>query len=251
MNTRSETTEIFQFYFVDWIFGFSNTPSQTEQRRRREISFDFFFSQPESNPEENSCPEDVTKRPVDFLIMLDKSGSMSKRQFRHLLRSIKFLVSKAIPKISPTSTRVAMITFANNPTIEFMFNTCENKACVQAKARGANFTGGLTRMGRALQEAEVVFRESNGMRACSRRVILMLTDGASSYEFLRPEKAAQDLKVGKGVEIFVMGVTSLINEEVLRSVVSSPVVTHLYYLPTTKHVRKVCKSLRVAQAQEF
>lgn len=241
--TKKEKLTCLQYYFVNDVFGKSGVLS----RRKRMFDPSLFRLQP-SEPEAG-CPDDITRRKVDFLVMIDKSGGMERKLFRQLLRSVVFLVNKAIPVISQDTTRMALITFANVPEVEFKLDRCDNKTCVEELTYQSTFQqGGLTRMATALQEAEHVFDTRHGMRECSRRVILLFTDGAGGrYETVAPQVPARNLKVGKGVEIFAIGITELISEAELLDIVSTPSLTHLYYMETIKQTRRIFRRLKTAR----
>ncbi|XP_065198253.1 uncharacterized protein LOC135829796 [Sycon ciliatum] len=250
--SRNENVEVIQYYFVNEVFGNNRLALEEELSGGRKKRFLDFDPLEPINPDIfGPCFWDMTHRPVDFLIMLDKSGSMIYKDFRLLLRAMKFLVEKGIPEVSQDATRVAMMTFANHPTTEFDFNTCNNKSCVVKQTYQSTFEGGLTRMAAALNHANSMFQESRGMRPCSRRVVLMLTDGSSSdYDNASPVEAADNLKQNKDVEIFVVGITTLINEMQLQSIVTYPVLTHLYYMPDVRQTRRVFKKIKEAKPTE-
>ena len=252
--SRNENVEVIQYYFVNAVFGHSAHIVQNEvsfpnfggllSRRKRFIDFDNILVNRGVN---GICPEDKTKRPVDFLIMLDKSGSMLLKHFRLLLRSMKFLVANGIPNVTLDTTRIAMVTFANNPTVEFTFDRCADRDCVKEQIYNADFNGGLTRLAVALDKVDEVFDVKYGMRACSRRVVLLVTDGSSAeYDNGNPEEAAARLRESKDVEIFAVGISKLINEIQLQGIVSYPVLTHLYYMPDVRQTRRVFKKIKQA-----
>ena len=245
--SKQEKIIMMQYYFVNAVFG----QSTAHVRRRRMFDANFFLRGPDSS-EQNNCPEDVTQRPVDFLVMVDKSGGLKKKQFRHLLRSIRFLVEKAIPSISMDTTRMALMTFSTSPTVEFYLKTCETSECILEKLNKPVYTGGVTRMATALTKAGEVFTEENGMRSCSRRVILLLTDGSGHgrHESSTPKIEASILKGTHGVEIFAIGITRLISEVELMEVVSAPSLTHLYYMETVKQTRRIFKRLSQARSND-
>lgn len=253
--SRNENVEVIQYYFVNAVFGHTTDTSNIllqgdeQKRKKRFIDFD---TEVFGNPIlPGFCPEDKTQRPVDFMIMLDKSGSMLLKHFRLLLRSMKFLVQKGIPDVSPETTRIGMVTFANNPTVEFTFDACKNKSCVVESLYRAEFNGGLTRMAVALDKVNEMFDTRYGMRSCSRRVVLLITDGSSSeYDNASPEQPANRLKEEKDVEIFVVGISQLINELQLRNIVSYPVLTHLYYMQDVRTARRVFKKIQPAMATD-
>lgn len=252
--SQKETLASFQWYFVDEVFSYNavvgtstvEDGSAVSRRRRRSFFSPLVFAP--GRFEADRCPQDVTKRPVDFLVMLDKSGGMGESQFRLLLRCTAFLVKNAIPTITLETTRFALMSFANQPVVEFDLDTCRNKSCVLERIPKAVFTGGLTRMATALDEARMeVYNEARGMRACSRRVLLLFTDGGSgAYDTIPVRIAADMLKREKSVEIFAVAITELVNEEELVDTVSSPSLTHLYYMSTIRQTRRIFKKLRSA-----
>ena len=259
--SKKETLRSFQYYVIDRLFG-QNVPSPSDQRRRKrasefgaDLGLDFAGS---LGPQWNNlygpsnCPTDKSQRPVDFLIMLDKSGSLSPHHYRQLRNSMYNLLNKGVPSVASDATRVALLTFANKPKLEFDFNTCSTKKCYRSKLRNGDLTtGGITRVGYALEKASATFADEHlGSRTCSRKVILLVTDGTAEDESTPPSVPAGYLKDKQEVDIFVVGITQLINEAQLRSIASTPVLTHLFYMPSVRIVKKIFKKLQPATITE-
>ncbi|XP_065182788.1 collagen alpha-1(XIV) chain-like [Sycon ciliatum] len=237
---RKKVMRALQHYFVDDVFSPRTAREPVPEEIRRTLK---------SFPEE--CHQELADRPVDLLIMLDKSDSMRDEEYKMLRSSMAHLITRSIPNVSGDATRVSLLTFATYANIEWDFNACRNKACYRnAFNNGTNSPKdrfGITRLPISLEKARTAFTSEKGSRTCSRKVILLVTDGSDGKGY--PEDAAIALR-DDDVEIFIIGLTRLINEQELRSIASNPTREHLFYIDEMDVLKEIFQRLRPASARE-
>ncbi|XP_065182787.1 integrin alpha-1-like [Sycon ciliatum] len=247
--SEEEICEAFQYYVLDRLFAQRNA---TRRRIANQPQLPSFAMSHHVDPllPVTTCPREPALRPVDFLIMLDISGSMSTGRSKKLKKSLSRLVSRAVPSVHENSTRVAMMTFAEDASVLFNFNTCRTKRCYHEAFHSTPTTaGGRTRMAPSLNAASDLFASAaKGARKCSRKAILIITDGTHGHG--EPEVPAKKLRDEQDVEIFIVALTGLIDEKELRSIASQPAKTHLYYMDTFRTLPRVFKNLKSATVPE-
>ena len=229
-----EVRDAFQYFVIDHLFGRHPEPSAHDPHS---------LLSDEGLP--LRCHPDPAQLPVDFLIMLDRSGSLRDGDFKMLRTSMIKLINQTIPSVAENSTRVALITFARHAKIEVNFNECRSKVCYKEKFEKVGGSGGITRIHEGFQAALQVFRQPEmGSRECSRKAVLVVTDGT--------ENRAADVEEleGMGVEIFAFGVTDLIKEAQLGFIRDSRRQTHRYHMDNIKNLRRVIAQLTEATVQD-
>lgn len=113
--------------------------------------------------------------PLDFAIIVDTSGSISRRNFALLLRFIRSLVDSF--DVSEDHTHIAIVEYSTKATVQLRFNDLSgrklNKYNVNRKVKTIPRTRGFTYIDRALRKAnDEVFTEEAGMRYNVRKVRL-------------------------------------------------------------------------------
>lgn len=165
-------------------------------------------------------------RSVDFAILVDSSGSVSRRNFARLKDFLKNLVSTL--QISEDGWHVGIIAYSTRPEVVLRFNELSgaelNLGRIQEKIENMPHQRGLTFIDRALASADrFLFTVEAGMRPRADKVMLVVTDGrqttdAGPYTPLRT--ASQPLK-DKNVAIYALGVGFQVEISELLAVASS------------------------------
>lgn len=105
--------------------------------------------------------------PLDFALIVDTSGSISRRNFRKLLDFIEEMVDGF--DISEDGTRIAIVEYSTNPSVQVKFNDLSgaalNAANLKRKVRKIPHVRGKTYINKALAMANRdVFSAKGGMR---------------------------------------------------------------------------------------
>ena len=111
--------------------------------------------------------------PIDFGIIVDTSGSISRRNFKVLLRFIRSLVDGF--QVSEDQTHIAIVEYSTKASVQLRFNDLPgrrlNKDSVFGVVNRIPHTRGHTYIDRALLKAnDEVFTLKAGMRADVRKV---------------------------------------------------------------------------------
>ena len=105
--------------------------------------------------------------PLDFALIVDTSGSISKRNFRKLLEFIQEMVDGF--DISEDGTHIAIVEYSTDPSVQLKFNdfsgSALNAANLKRKVLGIPHSRGKTYIDKALAMANRdVFSAAGGMR---------------------------------------------------------------------------------------
>ena len=105
--------------------------------------------------------------PIDFAMIVDASGSISRRNFAKLLEFIEKMLDGF--DISEKGTHIAIVEYSTKPTVQIKFNEFSgaylNAANLKRKIRRIRQSRGFTFIDKALRMASTeIFAEENGMR---------------------------------------------------------------------------------------
>ncbi|XP_035692568.1 uncharacterized protein LOC118427037 [Branchiostoma floridae] len=160
---------------------------------------------------EPTCPNQL-----DIIFVLDGSGSIGTDNFER----IKTFVSKAVTRfnIGPTQTQIGVIQYSNQPQSEILLNDHQDAASLQQAISSINYLQGGTNTGKALRYlANNAFSGKNGARAGVSKVAIVVTDGRSSDDVVRPA-----LNAGKeGIVLYAVGIGGSVDYQELRDIASS------------------------------
>lgn len=115
--------------------------------------------------------------PLDFAIIVDTSGSISRRNFRLLLRFIRAILAGF--EIGEDLTHVALIEYSTEASVQLNFNDLTGRKLdrynVDMRVRNLPHRRGATYIDRALRLADKdVFNYTAGMRNFVKKVRLIL-----------------------------------------------------------------------------
>lgn len=194
--------------------------------------------------------EKFQDKPVDLVFVLDRSGSISRREWISILHFVDSLLEYFT--ISGSSTRVCVITFSTSPHV--IVNDIaigkETKCSLLTKIRQRLTTAllyGFTATHAALEKAIDMLYDS---RKFAKKVVFVLTDGHSNMGpapvqasvKLRSIKWDSNWKVAKEgpqLEIYAFGIKDAYLPE-LRSIGSS-LPNHTYYIPTFTEFERLAR----------
>ncbi|ELU16324.1 hypothetical protein CAPTEDRAFT_192434 [Capitella teleta] len=175
---------------------------------------------------------------LDLVILVDSSGSIRKANpedgsydnWQLLLNFIKTAISKFV--IGPRDTRVSIILFSTDATLEFTLNAADSEAEIIALVDQLPYIDGWTNTADALKiAAEQALTLENGDRPEKPNVVIMITDGQSSHKenpnFRDPAQDA--LKLQEKAYVLVVGITDQVDEAELAAISSPPSIKGISY----------------------
>uniref|UniRef100_A0A8D2AF90 von Willebrand factor A domain-containing protein 1 n=1 Tax=Sciurus vulgaris TaxID=55149 RepID=A0A8D2AF90_SCIVU len=160
----------------------------------------------------------------DLLLLLDSSASVSHYEFSRVREFVGQLV--ALLPLGPGALRASLVHVGSRPHTEFPFNQHSSSQAVQDAIRAAAQRMGDTNTGLALAYAqEQLFAEAAGARTGVPKVLVWVTDGASSDPVGPPMQELKDL----GVTVFIVS-TGRGNLLELSAAASAPAEKHLHFV---------------------
>jgi len=170
---------------------------------------------------------------ADIVLVLDETGSSTSQQtisrnWNDLLRFVANVVNAF--SVSPSAARFGAVVYGQSVRIAFRLDRYSRKVDVIDAVRNLRrngVTGGGSNMAAALRttRANVFGHQSGARRALVAKIILLITDGDPTLETRQTIPEADRAKAD-GTEIFVVGITSYINAQLLRRVATSS--SHFY-----------------------
>ncbi|KAL3968213.1 chondroitin 6-sulfotransferase 7 [Sarotherodon galilaeus] len=149
---------------------------------------------------------------ADLVILVDESGSITLQDFRIIRLFLKHFVNNL--DIGLDRVQIGLTLFSTTPRTMWHLNTHQTKQSLLRaieeleKARGSTYTGkALTHILRNQ------FKPNVGMRPDSKKIAVMITDGASYDDIELPSKNLKD----SGIEVFVIDSVRLLNGSSLCS----------------------------------
>ncbi|XP_067667687.1 collagen alpha-3(VI) chain-like [Haliotis asinina] len=176
----------------------------------------------EGRPDTDVEPDDCKSKPADIYFILDVSASLYIKHFNEKVIPFVYDAVKDFD-ISPTHTRVGLVTFADNVTSVFGLDTYKTKDELQ-KAISANnivYTGGLyTNTADAIAHVREVGFARNVARKGVTKMAVVVTDGMSFDPLLTAKEAK--LTKDSGIFMFAIGVGPSINPAEMKVIASHP-----------------------------
>jgi len=155
------------------------------------------------------CEPPKCKAPVDIVLLLDASGSISSTNFA-LMKKFCYQMASNIT-ISADDANFGLVQFSDNSRIEYYLSSDES-AILSGISNMNQITGG-TNMDSGLDTAFSVFKSS--ARKVN-QVLIMFTDGEPNpgNDPVTHAKALKDA----GIEIYTVGVGSGVNPRILKAI---------------------------------
>ncbi|XP_065067352.1 uncharacterized protein LOC135692930 [Rhopilema esculentum] len=177
---------------------------------------------------------------VDLLFVLDRSGSIGQNNFKYALDFIASLVKHF--SISPSTTRVALISYATTVKVEFNFKEHLNKECLLKALKDVQYTGGATATGNALQKGIELYQDPNsGARPNAKRIVFVITDGNTNVG-VKPKIPADQLRAAPlKAKVFALGIGTSVNEAELVDIAGSS--SHVFRAKNYQILKKIAHYL--------
>ncbi|PFX32412.1 Hemicentin-1 [Stylophora pistillata] len=193
--------------------------------------------------------------PLDFAIIVDTSGSISRRNFHLLQRFIHSLVDGF--KVAKDYTHIAIIEYSTAASVQLRFNDLSGRNLtrnnVNKKVQSMPHKKGFTFIDKALRKADQdVFTYAAGMRYDSDKVALVMTDGEQTVEKNSTKsdieiltEASKPLK-DKGVRIISLGIGRRANKKSLEAISSG---SDVYSSESFSKLRLLVRKLKKGTCQ--
>ncbi|CAH3032618.1 unnamed protein product, partial [Porites lobata] len=163
--------------------------------------------------------------PLDLCIVLDKTKSVGKANYKKMLESVRTLISKY--NVGPTKTRISIVTYDKKAQVRVSFKELDkqNKNALNSlldSMKARDKLGGVTRTDLALETVgNEVFTTANGDRPNSPNVMIVFTDGGT-HKKSKPYSEVLPPLVAEGVQRIAVGIGKKINSDELETIAGSP-----------------------------
>ena len=163
---------------------------------------------------------------IYLVFALDECGSIGSLNFKIMKRFVEHITSYFV--VSYRATRVAIVTWSTQTTLQFGFNTYINNEGVKKGIKKIKYNQGLCNAtGDALYFIRLnLFSQSP---SDAKKVLFVLTNGNSTNQTTEAGLLKKD-----GVEIFTFGIGNSVNYEELVAIASQPTKTHKFWLKKFK-----------------
>jgi len=162
---------------------------------------------------------------------VDESGSVGRTNYQLAVQFMQSVTN--FFDVETNRTRVAMISFSTNATINFFFNSYLSNQAVNSAIGRTRYSGGFTHTAWALYFARLMFLDINlhisGARPLSAgipRVVVLITDGRSNHYYV--DDQALYLRQ-TGATIYSVGIANYDIDE-LNLIASDPDSDHVFLL---------------------
>jgi uncharacterized protein YegL len=186
----------------------------------------------------------IAGNPVDIMLVLDRSGSMSGQPLADLKTGANAFVDiideatdGALDGVIANGSRIGMVSFASNATLNRPLTTDAN--AVKSGINSLNASG-ATAIGDGINLGQSQLAASN---PTSEKVMIVFTDGENNTG-ANPTTAAANAKAA-GTEIFVIGLGS-INVAQLNSIASDPDSEHVRIAPNSAQLQAIFEAIGAA-----
>ncbi|XP_078353361.1 uncharacterized protein LOC144638092 isoform X2 [Oculina patagonica] len=235
--------------------GWSATCGQITRQRTSKIT-KHVVNRPNCNGLQTTCPAPQTESTfiscckVELGVMMDESGSIDSGDFTRE-KNFVALLADGFSNFGPNGVQMGVITFATTADLDIKLSQHSTKASFMAAAKNIRQRGGWTYTGRALKLAkDGLFQVSNGARPGVTKMLLIVTDGASTGGIKTLQIPVAELKAMK-VNIFSVGVGKNLNRNELEFMASEPKDSHLFYVRNMAELPKLLHTLAKSSCQVF
>ncbi|MEQ2249533.1 hypothetical protein ILYODFUR_030316 [Ilyodon furcidens] len=156
-------------------------------------------------------------------MLVDGSTSITREDFGN----IKLFLTEIVKNIhiDPNSVQIGLTQYSSTPKTEWDLNSYKTKTSLLMAINNIRQLWGTTKTGRALNYIlHRSFKPNVGMRADSKKIAVLITDGESADDVMPPAKNLKDT----GIEIYVIGMGDYVNIPELQTIASGDDKTHLF-----------------------
>ncbi|GFO23004.1 collagen alpha-6(vi) chain [Plakobranchus ocellatus] len=169
-------------------------------------------------PKKEGCGTDPCPAQADIILLLDSSASIQHHDYAKEL-SFASRITDGF-KIGPNNVRFAAAAFGSYPQKLFDLNSYSTVSALKQAIQGAPFLNSGTKTNKALEMVlnENMFSERKGGRSFAKDMVIVITDGRSTYA-QATQRAADRLKA-TNVSIISVGIGSQVDITELRGLAS-------------------------------
>ncbi|XP_075058737.1 collagen alpha-1(XII) chain isoform X1 [Mixophyes fleayi] len=157
-----------------------------------------------------------TDAAADIVLLVDGSWSIGRPNFRTVRNFISRLVE--VFQIGPERVQIALAQYSGDPRTEWQLNAHATKKSLMDAVANLPYKGGNTLTGLALNFIlQNNLKPEVGMRAKSRKIGVLITDGKSQDDIVIPSKRLRD----QGIELYAIGIKNA-DENELKEIATDP-----------------------------
>ncbi|XP_075454120.1 collagen alpha-1(XII) chain isoform X2 [Ascaphus truei] len=173
-------------------------------------------------PFKSSGLECKTRAAADIVLLVDGSWSIGRPNFKTIRNFISRLVE--VFEIGPERVQIALAQYSGDPRTEWQLNSHSTRKSLMDAVANLPYKGGNTLTGLALNFIlQNNFKAGVGMRAKSRKIGVLITDGKSQDDIVAPSKKLRD----QGIELYAVGVKNA-DENELKQIATDPDDIYVY-----------------------
>ncbi|XP_055495106.1 collagen alpha-1(XII) chain-like isoform X1 [Leucoraja erinacea] len=164
----------------------------------------------------------TTTAAADIVLLVDGSWSIGRLNFRQIRSFISKLVQ--VFEIGPRRVQFGLAQYSGDPRTEWTLNQYKDKKSLLDAVSNLPYKGGNTLTGMALNFIlQNNFKTDAGARPNARKIGVLITDGKSQDDVIRPSDTLRNI----GVELYAVGIKNA-DEAELKQVASDPDNIHMY-----------------------
>ncbi|XP_061173470.1 collagen alpha-6(VI) chain-like [Saccostrea echinata] len=180
-----------------------------------------------------------TNSPVDLVFVIDSSSSIFPNEFIRQLEFLENITGELDVGPAVNQSRVGVISFSDEPRLEFTLNNCTEKKDILAAVRRINYMSGGTNTASAIRLAVKMFKAATGARKGAKDIIVVITDGESFSKSETEESALQARNMG--ISMFAIGVGANVNVEELSLIAG--ITEHVYRVSNYGDLKSIKEAL--------
>ena len=165
-----------------------------------------------------------------MVFVMDVSGSIGGKDFTEMKRWAKRITNNFV--IGPERTRVGWISFNHQAWVAFRLDRFLNRESVQWEIDHIPYDTGYTAIGRALETLRLGGFDGGRNSFDVPEVAIVVTDGYTNWG-IKTNIAAERLRRGRNVNVFVVGVGDKVNTTELALVAGAGIEDtqdHMYHI---------------------
>lgn len=188
-------------------------------------------------------------QPADVIFLIDSSNSIWIRDFkRYVIPFMKNVSAQFNVGPGPRHTRIGALSFSHVIRKQFGLKSYSDKERLMAAFDRIKLIGGQTRTDKALRYAtKRMLRPSDGARPDVPHILIVLTDGQSSF----PDKTAHKAELArrKGATVFAIGVSAQTSDSELAAIASTPASRYKFKVTDFSGLDRIMMDLAIKACQ--
>uniref|UniRef100_A0A8C7EDV7 VWFA domain-containing protein n=1 Tax=Nothoprocta perdicaria TaxID=30464 RepID=A0A8C7EDV7_NOTPE len=164
---------------------------------------------------------------ADIVFLVDESSKIGSKNFQ-LIRTFLLKVVKALD-IGSSNVRVGLVTYSNEPRLEFTLDTFKNKLEILNYLKNLPYRGGQPYTGKAIEFLrKMVFTKGAGSREKqgAQQIAVVITDGQSLDNYIEPASKLRR----RGVTVYAVGIQNTTESGKLDKIATYPPNKHVFNL---------------------